>query len=96
MNTTRALHRRRLFWNRVGLLTGIGLLLLTAIGEWLGWWHDVGIVLGAVSIALTVWFGVTSATEATVGALSEPLERMADDMATVRVVLERIATRLGA
>jgi hypothetical protein len=86
---------RRLTRNRVGLLIGLGLILLAALGEALGWWRDWGLVLGALGIMLTVWFGIDTASEATVDQLGEPLGRMADDMATVRVTLQRIETLLG-
>jgi hypothetical protein len=31
--------RQRLFYNRVGMAAGSALILLAAIGEWLGWWE---------------------------------------------------------
>ncbi len=34
----RADSARRLRRNRIGMLVGVGLILLSAVGEWLGWW----------------------------------------------------------
>jgi hypothetical protein len=72
------------------------LAVLLGIGELLGWWHDLGLlglvatlVLGALSLA-------TAATQRQVATLAVPLEALSDDLATIRVVLERIARRLGA
>ena len=50
--------------------------------------------LGMIGLLATLWFGVDTASEQTVRRLEPPLDRMSDDMATVRVVLERIATGL--
>jgi hypothetical protein len=86
---------RRLTRNRIGMLIGMGLMLLAAVGEWLGWWRDLGLVVGTVGLIATLWFGFTAADEV-LGRIEPPLEQIADDMATVRVVLGRIATRLGA
>lgn len=85
---------RRLTRSRLGLLIGLALILLAALGEALGWWQDWGLVLGAVGLVLTVWYGLDAASETTVDRLGEPLGRMADELATVRVVLERIERRL--
>lgn len=80
---------RRLRWNRVGLAIGMGLILLAALGEVLGWWRDPGLVLAVVGILVSLWFGIGTASETTVGRLEAPLETMADRLATVGVVLER-------
>jgi hypothetical protein len=80
---------RRLRWNRVGLAIGMGLILLAALGEVLGWWRDWGLVLAAVGIVLTAWYGIDTASETTGGRLEEPIETMTGHLATVRAVLER-------
>jgi hypothetical protein len=79
----------RLTRNRIGLLIGLALILLAAIGETLGWWRDWGLILAAVGIVLSIWYGVDTASETTIRQLHEPIERMAGDMATVKLVLER-------
>jgi hypothetical protein len=61
------------------MLVGMALMLLAAIGT--------------IGLIATLWFGFT-ATDEVVGRLELPLERIADDMATVRVVLERIEALL--
>jgi hypothetical protein len=80
---------RRLRRNRIGMLIGMGLMLLAALGEALGWWRDWGIVLGALGVIATLWFGF-SGPDAVLARLEETSERQADDLATVKVVLERI------
>ena len=71
------------------------LAAIIAVGEILGWWHDLGL-LGLLTTGFGVLSYVTAATAEQVERLMEPIERMADDMATVKRVLERIADRLGA
>ena len=85
---------RRLLFYRLGMLAGATLVIVAALGEWLGWWRDLGVGLGLIGLLATFLFGVGSASEETVLRLDPPLERMSDDMATVRVVLERSAGAL--
>ena len=47
-------------------------------------------MLGIAGVAMTVWFGVGPASEQTIRQLESPLDRISDDVATVRVVLERL------
>jgi hypothetical protein len=86
---------RRLRNNRIGLAVGLALILLAAVGKLLGWWNDVEILLGVAGILVSVWYGIGTTSETTVARLEDPLERMAGDMATVRVVLERSDATLG-
>jgi hypothetical protein len=84
------------YWtrNRIGLALGLGLLLVAAVGEWLGWWHDVGIVLGVVGLILSIWFGIGTATEDTVARLTDDIAEVADRVATSNAILARIEDRL--
>ena len=86
---------RRLLYYRLGMLAGAALVIVAALGEWLGWWRDLGVALGLVGLLATFLFGVGTASEQTVRRLEPPLERMSVDTATVRVVLERIERLLG-
>jgi hypothetical protein len=80
---------RRISWNEIGLLVGMGMILFAAIGEWLGWWRDGGVVLGIAGILISLWFGIGAAAERTVRGLETPLATIADQMATINIVLER-------
>jgi hypothetical protein len=80
----------RLAWSRLGFLAGLGLLLLAAIGEALGWWRDLGLILGGVGLVATFWFGIDTASESTVTRLIEPIARIDDRLETIGIVLERI------
>jgi hypothetical protein len=55
------------FWNVRWVLSLLGLLLAigAAIGEYLGWFRDVGLVLGLAGIAITVWLGLTAVPQST-------------------------------
>lgn len=45
---------RRLLYYRWGMIAGLALMLLAALGEGLGWWRDVGLVLGTIGLILTL------------------------------------------
>lgn len=84
--------RRRVPWQLWYVLSalGFGLALLAQLGKEWGWWNDWEAVLSVAGLLLGILTAVTGASDRTVTRLEVPLERIADDMATVRVVLERL------
>lgn len=42
----------RLLLDKIGMAVGLGLIVLALIGEVLGWWNDVGLILGGLGMAL--------------------------------------------
>ncbi len=43
------------FVDRFGMLTGAALMLLALIGEALGWWSDLGLVMTLAGLGLALW-----------------------------------------
>lgn len=43
------------FVGRFGMLIGSALMLLALIGEVLGWWNDLGLVMTVFGLGLAVW-----------------------------------------
>ena len=72
-----------------------GLLVLAALGEYLGWWRDLGLFLALVSLGATVVFGFTAATARTVAQVGEEIADLGDKVNTGNVILERIERLLA-
>jgi hypothetical protein len=69
---------------------GFALALLGQLGKEWGWWNDIEAIATWAGLALGVYGAATAASERTVRRLEVPLERLADDLATIKLVLERI------
>jgi hypothetical protein len=102
---------RELWDNLTGLallLFSVGVLglLLSGLGEWLGWWRDTGLILGLMSMALTVAAWLHTASKRATVRITRSLDRLdrrIDGMQTtltaldrIAATLDRIAARLGA
>jgi hypothetical protein len=73
-------------------LVSVGAVILEALGIL----RDLGVVLSFAGLAVTVLFGLTASTRASVRQMEYRLGGLVDELATIRVVLERIARHLGA
>ena len=95
--------RRRVPWQlwSLGALLAFALAAVGALGVPVGdresaWWHTLGEVLMSVGTIVGLVLAFTAATEHSIERLREDLGGVADDLSTIRVVLERIARHLGA
>lgn len=69
---------------------GFALALLGQLGKEWGWWNDWEAIASWVGLGVGVYGAATAASARTVARLEIPLERMADDMDTIKVVVQRI------
>jgi hypothetical protein len=89
---------RRISWQLwyLGALLAFALAVVGAVGEHLRWWHTMGEVLMWVGTIVGLVLAFNGATEHSISLLRDYLSGVADDLSTIRVVLERIARHLGA
>ena len=82
----------RMVWWDVAALVAFGIAGLGALGEWLGWWHWFGEVVIWTSTIAGLILAFNGASRRSIDRLHDPLSKIADELATIRVVIDRLVT----
>lgn len=74
----------------LGAAMGVAMVVVAAIGELLGWWNDLGIVLGLLGVAVTLAVGLPAASRFQVREVGGELQGVAGGVDRLQRTSDRI------